>query len=362
VATINKNFKVKNGLDVSGNTTVEGTITATTFIGDGSGLSGVVSTDFSNVTTIPSNIVDQLKGPKGDTGDTGADGVPGLNGMDGDDGQDGAPGLNGLDGLNGMDGNNGLSAHEIALLNGFTGTEQQWLDSLVGIQGIPGNDGMDGRDGNDGLSAYQIAVDNGFIGTEQDWIDGLVTATSTQTLTNKTISGTSNTLSNIPNSALTNSSITINDTPISLGTILTGFTAPNPSPLTIGFGLIGIVSATDQIVTSYTGNEQSNVIIQIDTDSLATVATSGSYNDLSNQPSIQPLNANLTTLSTNGFGVSANQVPQYDANAWLTIGANWKVKEVSGVLFFAHNGVNRMKIDSSGNLTVTGDVTAFGTV
>jgi hypothetical protein len=99
---------------------------------------------------------------------------------------------------------------------------------------------------------------------------------------------------------------------------------------------------------------------------LATVATSGSYNDLTNKPSIQPLNANLTTLSTNGFGVSANQVPQYDANAWLTIGANWKVKEVFGTagpeLIFAHNGVNRMKIDSSGNLTVTGDVTAFGTV
>jgi len=95
---------------------------------------------------------------------------------------------------------------------------------------------------------------------------------------------------------------------------------------------------------------------------LATVATSGSYNDLTNKPSIQPLNANLTTLSTNGFGVSANQIPQYDANAWLTIGTNWKVKEVGGVLFFAHNGVNRMKLDSSGNLTVTGDVTAFGTV
>jgi len=103
-------------------------------------------------------------------------------------------------------------------------------------------------------------------------------------------------------------------------------------------------------------------VISYTAPTLATVATSGSYNDLSNQPSIQPLNANLTTLSTNGFGVNANQVPQYDANAWLTIGANWKVKEVSGVLFFAHNGVNKMKIDSSGNLTVTGDVTAFGTV
>jgi hypothetical protein len=44
-----------------------------------------------------------------------------------------------------------------------------------------------------------------------------VTTTDSQTLTNKTISGASNTLSSIGNSSLTNSSITINGTPIALG-------------------------------------------------------------------------------------------------------------------------------------------------
>jgi hypothetical protein len=44
-----------------------------------------------------------------------------------------------------------------------------------------------------------------------------VTTTDTQTLTNKTISGASNTLSSIGNASLTNSSITINGTPIALG-------------------------------------------------------------------------------------------------------------------------------------------------
>jgi hypothetical protein len=122
---------------------------------------------------------------------------------------------------------------------------------------------------------------------------------------------------------------------------------------------IGLKANTSSLSTVATSGSYNDLLNR---PTLSTVSATGSYNDLLNKPSIQPLNANLTTLSTNGFGVNANQVPQYDANAWLTIGANWKVKEVSGVLFFAHNGVNRMKIDSSGNLTVSGDVTAFGTV
>jgi hypothetical protein len=40
----------------------------------------------------------------------------------------------------------------------------------------------------------------------------------------------------------------------------------------------------------------------------------------------------------------------------------WTITESGGTLYFATGGVNKMKIDASGNLTVTGDITAFGTV
>jgi hypothetical protein len=82
--------------------------------------------------------------------------------------------------------------------------------------------------------------------------------------------------------------------------------------------------------------------LKANTSSLATVATSGSYNDLSNKPTIP-----------NSF---------VDGSGWLFLGSTWKVKEVSGVLYFANGTTNRMKLDASGNLTVTGDVTAFGSV
>jgi len=41
---------------------------------------------------------------------------------------------------------------------------------------------------------------------------------------------------------------------------------------------------------------------------------------------------------------------------------DWTITEASGVLKFAHSGTNKMKLDSSGNLTVVGDVTAYGTM
>lgn len=53
------------------------------------------------------------------------------------------------------DNKNNMSAYEIAVENGFTGTEQEWLDSLKG------------------KSAYDIAIENGFVGTEQEWLDSL---------------------------------------------------------------------------------------------------------------------------------------------------------------------------------------------
>jgi hypothetical protein len=105
----------------------------------------------------------------------------------------------------------------------------------------------------------------------------LVGRDTTDTLTNKSISGSTNTLSNIGNASLTNSSVTINGSAISLGSSAT-ITAVNPSALTIGTGLTG---------TSYNGS--SSVTVAID----STVATLTGSQALTNKT----IDAGLNTLS-----------------------------------------------------------------
>ena len=60
--------------------------------------------------------------------------------------------FHGLQIIHGRDGEDGKSAYEIALENGFEGTEAEWLDSLHGKDGKDGKDGLNGKDGIDGYT------------------------------------------------------------------------------------------------------------------------------------------------------------------------------------------------------------------
>ena len=67
--------------------------------------------------------------------------VQGEQGIQGVAGKDGKDGVNGVSGSNGK---GGLSAYQVAVANGYTGTQQQWLQSLVGATGAKGSDGLNG--------------------------------------------------------------------------------------------------------------------------------------------------------------------------------------------------------------------------
>ena len=96
-----------------------------------------------------------------------------MKGETGAAGQNGQDGKNGVDGTNGLNGEAGKSAYEIAVANGYTGTEEDWLASLKGATGARGATGAKGAKGDDGKSAYEIAVENGFEGTAEDWLASL---------------------------------------------------------------------------------------------------------------------------------------------------------------------------------------------
>ena len=87
----------------------------------------------------------------------------------------------------------GDSAYETAVKKGFKGTEEEWLEALkgVGISKIYCTSSLSGsyrivftdgshfdytvKNGTNGKSAYEIAVENGFKGTEEEWLDSIRT-------------------------------------------------------------------------------------------------------------------------------------------------------------------------------------------
>ncbi len=100
------------------------------------------------------------KGEQGERGLQGLQGVAGAKGEKGDPGVQGAPGKDGAKGLPGAKGDPGAQG-----IQGLPGK-----DGAAGAKGADGLPGAKGVDGKDGKSAYQIAVAQGFAGSEAAWL------------------------------------------------------------------------------------------------------------------------------------------------------------------------------------------------
>lgn len=105
----------------------------------------------------------------GNLGDLKAYVTQGVKGEKGDQGLTGKDGRDGRDGEIGRDGDDGLSAYQIAVQSGYTGTSEEWLKSLKGASGEKGTDGSNGwspslqaEDDGDSRSVLKIT----------DWVGG----------------------------------------------------------------------------------------------------------------------------------------------------------------------------------------------
>ena len=119
-----------------------------------------------------------VRGERGLQGERGAQGERGIQGLQGVQGLQGLPGVKGDAGAKGEQGERGLQG-----LQGARGLQgERGLPGADGAKGDKGSDGLDGKDGlpgakgvdgKDGKSAYQIAVAQGFAGSEADWLASL---------------------------------------------------------------------------------------------------------------------------------------------------------------------------------------------
>ena len=169
--------------------------------------------------------------------------------------------------------------------------------------------------------------------------DTLVGRATTDTLTNKSISGSTNTLSNIGNGSLTNSAITINGTSVSLGgSITTG----DITTVTAGTGLSGGGStadvtlsidttvtadlATAQTLSNKTISGSTNTITNLANTSLtnSSVTVNGSSISLGGSATVTAVNPNALTIGTGLSGTS------YDGSAAVTVAIDSTVATTSG--------------------------------
>jgi len=144
-------------------------------------------------------------------------------------------------------------------------------------------------------------------------------------ITKPTVGGSEDTWGTTINTAL--------DTIVDAANGTSGTIAPDLSTLTINSTDVTATAAELNYMDGVTSNVQTQL------DAKAPLA-SPTFTGTATIPTATITTANVTTVDL----------------------GNWTVTESAGVLYFATGGTNKMKLDASGNLTVVGNVTAYGTV
>ena len=190
--------------------------------------------------------------------------------------------------------------------------------------------------------------------------DTVTTNTASQTLTNKTISGASNTLSNIGNSSLTNSSVTYNGQTVALGGSGT-ITATTTNALTVSTGLQLNSGTTFDGSSAKTLSIDSTVATLTGTQTLTNKTINGPDNTLTNIGNSSLVNSSITLGTTNiqlggteltPVGLTSVTVTQ-DPTTNFQLATKQYVDTIatSGITY--HEPVFVESPDSVGNLTAT---------
>ena len=99
-------------------------------------------------------------------------------------------------------------------------------------------------------------------------------------------------------------------------------------------------------------------------DGSADITISATVGSFTHTHSISDVTGLQTEIDTKAelAGDAAQAFSASTLNATTVDLGDWTITESAGVLYFATTAGNKMKLDANGNLTVTGDITAYGTV
>ena len=135
-----------------------------------------------------------------------------------------------------------------------------------------------------------------------------------------------------------------------------------------------------EIKTAYESNADTNAFTDAEQTKLAGLEANADVTDAANVEPLIDAHLNYSTATSGQFlkyNGTDYEWGTVDLTPYLALSGgtmtgtlnvptidfgDWTITESGGVLYFANGGTNKMKLDASGNLTVTGNVTAYGTV
>ena len=202
-------------------------------------------------------------------------------------------------------GNDGLSAYQLWLNAGNTGSEADFLASLVGT---PGNDGNDGQDG---VGIDSVAKTGSVANVDTYTIYYSNHTTSTYTVTNG-VDGTPGNPGDPgdPGTPGFSPTITVDTGAAGMVLTITDVNGTNQYLIPTGGGSSSGGTIVQQQV-NWNETNPASVTYILNKPSLATVATSGNYNDLLNKPTIP---TNISQLNNDAGYLTGQDVTNLNNN------------------------------------------------